>query len=118
MQTAAIAGVAEDLKHDVPTEQPVSGHLQAGALALTAGWLAGWTCGRVSSLLTGGALQDPVEEAKLNWTKQWYPMIGTADLDPAIPHPIMLLGKRLVLWRDAQQVWRCLDDSCPHRCAV
>ena len=44
-------------------------------------------------------------------------MAGVADLDPATPHPIMLLGKRLVLWRDAQQIWRCLDDSCPHRCA-
>ena len=61
-----------------------------------------------------GLLQE-VHEAVFNWQKAWYPMMGLDDLDPAVPHAIMLLGKRLVLWRDAQQTWRCLEDSCPHR---
>ena len=44
--------------------------------------------------------------------------MGMNDLDPAVPHPIMLLGKRMVLWRDARQIWRCLDDCCSHRCGT
>ena len=113
LQTAAIAGLAEDLKHEVPKEQPISGHLQARPLMPAClPVLPAALCGHRSYRMHS---QDPVEEAKLNWTKQWYPMMGIADLDPAVPHPVMLLGKRLVLWRDAQQIWRCLDDSCPHR---
>ncbi|KAK9825088.1 hypothetical protein WJX74_007293 [Apatococcus lobatus] len=54
------------------------------------------------------------EPALFNWTKQWYPMAAVQDLDPAVPHPIKLLGKELVLWRDAQG-WRALEDNCPHR---
>ncbi|EIE25095.1 Rieske-domain-containing protein, partial [Coccomyxa subellipsoidea C-169] len=38
-------------------------------------------------------------------------------LDPKVPHPKELLGMRLVLWRDAQGVWRCFEDKCPHRLA-
>lgn len=32
------------------------------------------------------------ETALFNWTKQWYPMAAIQDLDPAVPHPIKLLG--------------------------
>ena len=32
------------------------------------------------------------EPALFDWTKQWYPMAAVQDLDPAIPHPIKLLG--------------------------
>lgn len=74
----------------------------------------------ISAWLTPSALPHSVHlqephEAVFNWQKAWYPMMGIKDLDPSIPHAIMLLGKRLVLWRDARQIWRCLDDCCSHR---
>lgn len=28
-----------------------------------------------------------------------------------------VLGKDLVVWRDAQEHWTCFDDRCPHRAA-
>jgi len=34
-----------------------------------------------------------------------------------VPTPVQLLGQRLVLWRDAEQQWRCFADVCPHRMA-
>ena len=39
------------------------------------------------------------------------------DLDTTKPHSIELLGKRLVLWRDAEKRWRTFEDKCPHRLA-
>ncbi len=57
------------------------------------------------------------EEAKFDWAKQWYPVAFVDDLDPLKPHSIELLGKRLVLWRDAEKRWRTFEDKCPHRLA-
>eukprot|EP00883_Tetradesmus_obliquus_P015685 jgi/Sobl393_1/8841/SZX73315.1 len=37
--------------------------------------------------------------------------------DPARPHAVTLLGKQLVLWRDGQGQWQCMQDACPHRLA-
>ena len=61
-------------------------------------------------------LQAP-EEDNFDWARQWYPVAFVDDLDPTKPHPIELLGKRLVLWRDAQKQWRTFEDKCPHRLA-
>ncbi|HAC63895.1 MAG TPA: (2Fe-2S)-binding protein, partial [Cyanothece sp. UBA12306] len=55
------------------------------------------------------------EEETFQWTKQWYPMAVVEFLDPSRPHPIQLLGKELVLWRDRHKQWRCFEDRCPHR---
>jgi hypothetical protein len=52
-----------------------------------------------------------------DWVRQWYPLAFVEDLDPGRPHAVELLGKRLVLWRDAQQQWRAFEDRCPHRLA-
>ncbi|KAK9843752.1 hypothetical protein WJX81_004916 [Elliptochloris bilobata] len=52
-----------------------------------------------------------------NWLKQWYPLAVVADLDPARPHGVQLLGRRLVLWRSGDGVWRATEDCCPHRLA-
>ncbi|BDA41303.1 Protein TIC 55, chloroplastic [Coccomyxa sp. Obi] len=52
-----------------------------------------------------------------DWAKQWYPLAFVEDLDPKVPHAMELLGQRLVLWRDAEQQWRCFQDKCPHRLA-
>lgn len=47
-----------------------------------------------------------------------YPVHVLESIDPSRPHGITLLGKQLVLWRDAQGQWRCVEDACPHRCAT
>lgn len=51
------------------------------------------------------------------WIQQWYPVSVVETLDPSRPHPVQLLGKSLVIWRDGQQQWRCFEDACPHRLA-
>lgn len=57
----------------------------------------------------------PQAEEGFSWTKQWYPMAAVKDLDPTRPHAEMLLGEKLVIWRDANSQWRCFVDECPHR---
>ncbi|GAQ78985.1 pheophorbide a oxygenase family protein [Klebsormidium nitens] len=66
---------------------------------------------------------DKVEERiregrkQMDWAKAWYPAAVVEDLDPKKPKGIMVLGKRLVLWRDQDKNWRCHLDRCPHRFA-
>lgn len=55
------------------------------------------------------------QEETFQWTQQWYPVAAIEILDPFRPHPVQLLGKSLVIWRDAQQQWHCFEDACPHR---
>ena len=64
-----------------------------------------------------GAQRDSKDAACYDWTGQWYPMAFLSDLDPKVPHPVQLLGQRLVLWRDGAGEWRCFEDKCPHRLA-
>lgn len=52
-----------------------------------------------------------------NWARQWYPVAHIADLEPGRPHPLELLGQRLVVWRDDTAMWRCFLNRCPHRLA-
>ena len=82
----------------------------------------GWTTASRSIRLTHCACQqalhpDNTEQATYNWARQWYPLAFLADLDPKVPHPVQLLGQRLVLWRDGGGEWRCFEDKCPHRLA-
>jgi len=44
----------------------------------------------------------------------WHPVALAADVEAA-PQPAMLLGERLVLWRDADGGIRAWADRCPHR---
>jgi nitrite reductase/ring-hydroxylating ferredoxin subunit len=37
--------------------------------------------------------------------------------DPSRPHPLELVGRKLVLWRDGGGAWRAHEDACPHRLA-
>ncbi|KOP24545.1 (2Fe-2S)-binding protein [Hapalosiphon sp. MRB220] len=60
-------------------------------------------------------LELGLEEALFQWTKQWYPVAVIDFLDPSRPHAMQLLGKDIVLWRDASGQWRCFEDACPHR---
>ncbi len=50
-----------------------------------------------------------------SWTKQWYPLAPISYLEPSVPTPITLLGKKLVIWRDKHQKWVVMDDICPHK---
>jgi hypothetical protein len=43
--------------------------------------------------------------AQFNWYKQWYPVRVVQELDPTVPHAVMLLGMRLVLWKEGN-TWR------------
>ncbi|KAK9812601.1 hypothetical protein WJX72_000303 [[Myrmecia] bisecta] len=64
------------------------------------------------------AAQQPVHMSEtFSWTKQWYPVAVAGDLDTSRPTAIKLLGRSLVLWRDADKQWRCFEDRCPHRLA-
>ena len=63
------------------------------------------------------AEQHAEEPSQFDFERQWYPLAFVEDLDPGRPHAAELLGKRLVLWRDASQQWRAFEDRCPHRLA-
>ena len=60
---------------------------------------------------------DP--NAPFVWTKQWYPVLPLAYLDPRRPNgPIEILGHSYVAWFDAAaRRWRAFEDRCPHRMA-
>ena len=45
---------------------------------------------------------------------QWYAIAKSVQVRTA-PHPVKLLGRHLVLWRDDAGKLQCLDDFCPHR---
>lgn len=55
------------------------------------------------------------ERDSFEWFHNWYPMTPVDYLDPSKPHPITLLGKNLVLWKDESGQWSCLEDICSHR---
>ena len=57
----------------------------------------------------------PGDDQTFQWTKQWYPIAVVDFLDPKRPHAMQLLGKDLVVWRDATGQWQCFADACPHR---
>ena len=55
--------------------------------------------------------------SKFQWEKHWYPVSLIEDLDPTRPTPFQLLGRDIVIWKDAQGLWRVHADKCPHRLA-
>ncbi|CAM9176121.1 unnamed protein product [Ectocarpus sp. 13 AM-2016] len=57
------------------------------------------------------------KEDLFDWNKQWYPVLSLKDTDPGRAHPVQLLGKDLVVWRNKEERWSCFDDRCPHRAA-
>jgi len=63
------------------------------------------------------ALVAPSSAAAFAWERAWYPVAVAADLEADRPHAVALLGRELVLWRDAAGAWRCFEDRCPHRAA-
>jgi phenylpropionate dioxygenase-like ring-hydroxylating dioxygenase large terminal subunit len=55
-----------------------------------------------------------------DWINQWYPVALEVDLDPAVPTPFVINGRRLVVWRARapDTKWVVFRDSCPHRFAA
>ncbi|CAI5479815.1 unnamed protein product [Closterium sp. Yama58-4] len=55
------------------------------------------------------------EREQLDWNKAWYAVGVIADMDASRPHALTVVGRPLVLWRDASHTWRAFLDHCPHR---
>lgn len=45
----------------------------------------------------------------------WYPVALSADVEPGTSTGTRLLGRELVVWRDAAGVAHVWEDRCPHR---
>jgi phenylpropionate dioxygenase-like ring-hydroxylating dioxygenase large terminal subunit len=53
-----------------------------------------------------------------NFFQHWYPISPLEDLDPDCPTPIVLLGRRFVVWKPYFSNRYCVFlDQCPHRLA-
>lgn len=46
---------------------------------------------------------------------QWYPVAKSVEVKATKPYGARLLGEKIVLWRDAENRLRCVEDFCPHR---
>lgn len=71
--------------------------------------------GSARSSSAAAASSREAQTEKFQWLTAWYPVFAVDDLDPAKPHAVQLLGRRLVVWRDASKTWQCFEDLCPHR---
>ncbi len=45
----------------------------------------------------------------------WHPVALSADIDPGTSNGTRLLGREIVVWRDASGTAHVWDDRCPHR---
>lgn len=53
-----------------------------------------------------------------NFFQHWYPISPIKDLDPERPTPIILLGRRVVVWKPRfSDQYSVFLDHCPHRLA-
>jgi phenylpropionate dioxygenase-like ring-hydroxylating dioxygenase large terminal subunit len=53
-----------------------------------------------------------------NFFQNWYPISPIEDLDPDCPTPIVLLGRKVVVWKPRFSTQYCVFlDRCPHRLA-
>ncbi|CAD7702621.1 unnamed protein product [Ostreobium quekettii] len=68
------------------------------------------------------------EDETFQWTKNWYPIIPLDLLEesqgegfesglPQIQRQA-ILGRNIVLWKDAEGKWRAVEDRCSHRLAA
>ncbi len=46
---------------------------------------------------------------------QWYAVAKSVEVKATSPHPVRVLGQKLVVWRDQDGKLRCVEDFCPHR---
>jgi phenylpropionate dioxygenase-like ring-hydroxylating dioxygenase large terminal subunit len=74
------------------------------------------SCRQEAAPEVAAAAPDPADDFEnFKWTEYWYPVHTLESADPSRPHAVELLGKQLVLWRDGQGKWQCMEDACPHR---
>lgn len=67
----------------------------------------------LSAFVAGGP--DP---QKFDWFEAWYPVHYVEDLDKTKPTRFTLLERDVVIWWEpTSQMWRVLEDRCPHRLA-
>lgn len=57
------------------------------------------------------------DKGEFDFRNCWYPLAVTKFLDPGKPHPLQILGIKIVVWRDGNGKWRAFEDYCPHRLA-
>ena len=43
---------------------------------------------------------------QFDWAKAWYPMSPLDFLDPAVPNPMKVLGKSIVVWKAEGGAWK------------
>lgn len=59
-----------------------------------------------------------MNDLKFNFFQHWYPISPIEDVDPACPTSVVLLGRRLVVWKPPSSEKYCVFlDQCPHRLA-
>ncbi|CAI5470281.1 unnamed protein product [Closterium sp. Yama58-4] len=109
----AHAAVPPSLASELPTAGEV-GQQQA------AGEAAGEEAGEVGTASPGEEAAEGVElslaeKERFDWNKAWYAVGVIADMDASRPHALTVVGRPLVLWRDASHTWRAFADQCPHR---
>lgn len=46
---------------------------------------------------------------------QWYPVAKSVEVEKARPYGAVVLGEKVVLWRDRDGGLKCIEDFCPHR---
>lgn len=46
---------------------------------------------------------------------QWYPVAKSVEIKSTRPYGTVVLGEKIVLWRDGSGTIRCIEDFCPHR---
>ncbi|CAI5479816.1 unnamed protein product [Closterium sp. Yama58-4] len=106
-----------------PRSQPARAALQAGSTSTSSAGSEG------SVTVTGGAEEqlsasaavrtlgaaESEQSERFEWSRAWYAVGVAADMDASRPHALTVVGRPLVLWRDASLSWRCFLDQCPHR---
>ncbi|GET38947.1 aromatic ring-hydroxylating dioxygenase subunit alpha [Microseira wollei] len=63
------------------------------------------------------ASHRPEISQEFNWINCWYPIIFVQDLPQKRPYGFSVYDEPLVLFRDANGKFGCLQDICPHRTA-
>lgn len=61
------------------------------------------------------ANQQALETKK--FPRTWVPIASTYELDPDRPTPVEFLGQRYAVYRDNDENWVVVDNTCPHRLA-
>ena len=57
-------------------------------------------------------IEERVNEGLKN---QWYPVAKSVEIKADRPYGAIVLGRKIVLWRDSADEIRCIQDFCPHR---